>query len=73
MFIDFDVRDKNGVPINIGDTVELFDWGGDHKSLGKTVIAWDSSEGRLSCTPNIVDDAYDFFSKALPRCIKIDI
>ena len=73
MNINVDITDRNGFPISIGDTVELFDWGGDNKSLGIVTVSWDSSEGRVSCTPNIVDDAYDFFTKALPRSVKIGI
>jgi hypothetical protein len=73
MNINVDITDRNGSPINMGDSVELFDWGGAHNSLGIVTVVWDSSEGRISSTPNIVDDAYDFFTKALPRSIKIGI
>ena len=63
--------DKNGNELNIGDIVTLFDWGGDGKQLGIVELIWDDDEGRISSTPCIVEDAYDFWCKALPRCILV--
>lgn len=71
MKIEVEIKDRDGNPIEIGDSVELFDWGGVGRSLGVVEIVWDSTEGRVSSIPDPVQDAYDFWSKALPRCRKV--
>lgn len=71
MKIEVEIKDRDGNPIEIGDSVELFDWGGVGRSLGVVEIVWDSTEGRVSSIPDPVQDACDFWSKALPRCRKV--
>ncbi len=71
MKIEAKMNDRNGIPLNIGDTVELFNWGSGFQSLGMVKLYWDSDEGRVNCNPCIVEDAYDFWTKALPRCQKV--
>lgn len=68
LHIQMQLYDRDGLPIELGDWVELFDWGASKKSLGLTKITWDHSSGRVRGEPDIVEDPYDFFSKALPRC-----
>jgi len=72
MKIEIEKTDRFGKPLEIGDTVELFDWGvgGDQLSLGVVTLIWDVDDGRVSCDPMVVEDAYDFWTKALPRCVK---
>lgn len=70
MQLTINLTDKDNYPIDIGDSVRLFDWGNDKKLLGITQIVWDSNEGRISCNPCLVEDPYDFFTKALPNCRK---
>ncbi len=73
MKIDVKMNDRDGKPLEIGDSVELFDWG--HglavSSLGTAKIIWDYDEGRVSCDPMIVENSYDFWTKALPRSRKL--
>jgi hypothetical protein len=71
MKLDIKVTDKDKNPIEIGDSVELFDWGTCKKSLGFVKIVWCASEGRISSDPCLVEDPYDFFTKALPNCRKV--
>jgi hypothetical protein len=73
MKIDVVIEDRDGTPLEIGDTVELFDWVCVKVSLGTTVISWDPDEGRVSCLPCLIDDANDFWTKALPRCRKVNV
>jgi len=63
--------DFYGKRLEIGDLVELYNWGAGGESLGIVELVWDVDEGRVSCVPLIVEDAYDFWTKALPRCVKI--
>ncbi len=70
MKIEVLMKDKDGNPIEIGDKVELFNWGREERSLGIVEIIWDIDEGRVSCSPTIVEDSYDFWTKALPRSRK---
>ena len=71
MNININLKDRNGNNLELGDEIELYDWGRDAKFLGKAILEWDATEGRISCDPPIVADAYDFFSKAIPRCQKV--
>jgi len=71
MNININLKDRNGNNLELGDEIELYDWGRDAKFLGKAILEWDATEGRISCDPPIVGDAYDFFSKAIPRCQKV--
>jgi len=72
MQIEARMNDRNGTPLNIGDKVELFNWGfRDKESLGIVTLCWDIDEGRVNCDPCIVGDAYDFWTKALPRSQKV--
>ena len=76
MKIEIKKTDRFGKPLEIGDTVELFDWGSTavcQQSLGTATLTWDSHEGRVSSDPVIVEDAYDFWTKALPRCVKANV
>ncbi len=71
MIIDVPVTDRNGTPLRLGDKIELFDWGADPaRSLGVVTLCWDEDEGRITCYPLAVEDAYDFWTKALPRSVK---
>lgn len=76
MVIKVDLKDRNGATLELGDMVELFDWSFYHRtepvSLGIAELRSDKSEGRLSCNPTIVEDAYDFYTKALPICVKVN-
>ena len=65
--------DRNGQSLNIGDTVDLYDWGGGNNKLATVVLIFDDVEGRVSTEPCIVEDPYDFWTKALPRCEKINL
>lgn len=69
--ISVEMTDRNGADIALGDVIELFDWGRNPRSLGTATLIWDDDEGRVSTEPVIVEDAYDFWCKALPRCQKI--
>jgi hypothetical protein len=76
MKIEVEIKDRDGNPIEIGDSVELFDWDGEDRlgvrPLGVVVeVVWDNVEGRVSSIPDPVQDAYEFWSKALPRCRKV--
>ena len=72
MNINLSIKDKDGLELNIGDCVKLYNWGCDKNGLiGEVTIIFDETEGRISCEPLLVQDAYDFISKALPRCEKI--
>ena len=71
MKLDIQVKDSNGFDLHLGDYVELVDWGKGESSLGITEIIWDDKEGRISCRPLLIEDAYDFFTKALPRSRKV--
>jgi hypothetical protein len=68
MQIEVKVNDRNGVPLKIGDLVELH-FG--TRVLGVAKLCWDEGEGRLSSFPCIVEDAHDFFTKVLPRSVKV--
>ncbi len=72
MIIRPEKRDFYGKSLEIGDLVELYDWGAERKSLGIVELVWDVDEGRVSCFPLIIEDAYDFWTKALPCCVKIN-
>ena len=74
MKIEVTVADKNGVPLEIGDKVEIFDWGVKPNTgpLGVVELIWDEDEGRVSCEPLLVEDAHDFWSKVLPGCVKVE-
>jgi hypothetical protein len=72
MKIKICIKDAYNKEINIGDKVELFDWGKSGKLLGIVTVIWDTNEGRISCHPCIVEDPYDFVTKALPRCRKLN-
>ena len=65
--------DRNGQSLNIGDTVDLYDWGGGNNKLATVVLIFDDVEGRVSTEPCIVEDPYDFWTKALSRCEKINL
>ena len=65
--------DRNGQSLNIGDTVDLYDWGGGNNKLATVVLIFDDVEGRVPTEPCIVEDPYDFWTKALPRCEKINL
>ncbi len=71
MKIEVKMKDKDGYDLEIGDKVELFDWGKVKKSLGIVEIIWDVDEGRVSSYPLIVEDNYDFWTKCLPQSKKI--
>lgn len=71
MKIDIEKKDRTGTPLEIGDKVELYDWGRTPNLIGIVEIVWDVDEGRVSCDPTLVEDAYDFWTKALPRCRKV--
>jgi hypothetical protein len=66
-----EITDRNGVSLELGDVVDLLNWGVEGESLGLTQIIWDVDQGRVSCDPLLVEDPYDFWTKALPRCKKV--
>ena len=73
---DLKKKDRNGETLRIGDVVELYDWtesqnGEPPEMLGVVTLIWDDVEGRVSCSPCLVDDPYDFWQKALPHCKKV--
>ena len=74
MKIEIQKTDRFGNSLEIGDLVELFDWGAPphgHKPLGVVTLVWDEDDGRVSCDPLLVEDPHDFWTKALPNCVKI--
>lgn len=74
MKIEIQKTDRFGNSLEIGDQVELFDWGAPshgQKPLGVVTLVWDEDEGRVSCNPVLVEDPHDFWTKALPNCVKI--
>jgi len=72
MKIEIYLNDKNGEPINFGDTIELFNWSiNDKYSLGTAELIWNNDEGRIDTMPSLVDDPYDLVTKCLPNCIKV--
>lgn len=71
MNIQIDKKDREGNQLEIGDKVELFDWGDKYESLGVAELVWDNDDGRVSCDPQMNIDAYDFWTKAIPRCRKV--
>lgn len=71
MKIETPVFDRNGTPLEIGDTLDIYDWGGKCEKIGTAVLSFDEDEGRISTIPVVVEDAYDFWTKALPRSIKV--
>jgi len=71
MKINIDLKDRDGNNLELGDEIELYDWGRNATFLGKATLEWDADEGRISCDPRIIEDAYDFISYAIPRCRKI--
>lgn len=71
MNIQVEVKDRNGNKIHIGDFIEIFDWAKSAKSLGIAQVIFDEDEGRVSCWPVLVEDSYDFWTKALPRSRKV--
>lgn len=70
MQISVTVMDRDGNELNIGDMIQLYDWDGTNKALGFGTIIWDADEGRINTEPCIVEDAHDFWTKAIPRCKK---
>ena len=74
MKIEIQKMDRLGNSLEIGDQVELFDWGAQshrQKQLGVVTLVWDEDDGRVSCDPVLVEDPNDFWTKALPNCVKI--
>jgi hypothetical protein len=71
MNIEFVITDRHGANLEIGDCIEIFNWGKEGESLGQAQLIWDEDEGRVSTTPCIIDDAYDFWKKAIPNCKKL--
>ena len=63
--------DRDGNQLSIGDKIEIYDWGRQTGSIGIVEITLASSEGRISCDPPLVTDAYDFVSKCIPRSKRI--
>ena len=72
MTINFSIKDRNGVEIEIGDKVEIFDWDKSKRSLGFCVICFDPTEGRITSDPVLVEDPYDLITKCLPRSVVIE-
>lgn len=70
MTINVLAQDRNHNNLEIGDTVELFDWGSGI-SLGIVTICFDFKKGCISSDPCIVDDTYDFWTKCLPLYRKL--
>ena len=70
MIIELNITDKDGDELNIGDKIELYDWGVSRDFLGIGELIFCSDEGRLTTKPEIVEDAYDFYTKALKYCKK---
>lgn len=73
MQLSVDMKDRDGNDLKIGDLIHMYDWGGSHDSIGTAQIVWNSDEGRISTEPCLVEDPYDFWTKAIPRCTKINL
>ena len=71
MQINIQKKDRNGTELNIGDTIDLYDWGANGEKLATVKIVFDQDEGRVTTEPCIIDDGYDFWTKALPRSEKV--
>ena len=69
MTINVTKKDRNGVEIQIGSRVRLWNWGcQSHQVLGEAEVVWDNDEGCVAVDPNIISDSYELWTKALPRC-----
>ena len=72
MKIEFDLFDREGAPLNIGDKIEMFNLGRWNKeSIGTGVLMFDMDDGSLRTDPDLVESNYDFFKKVLPHCVKV--
>lgn len=72
MIINFDIFDRKGQSLNIGDRIAVYDWSiHEPKFLGIAKIYFNIDEGRIDIDPPLVNDAYDLVTKALPRCEKL--
>jgi len=70
MKINIELKDRDGNELKLGDKIELFDWGLKQKdSIGIATLSFD--DGRITTIPELVEDHYDFWSKALPGCRKV--
>lgn len=65
--IEETVTDRNGNQIEILDKLRIYDWNDSGRVLGEGRLIFCTNEGRLDTEPRIVEDPYDFFSKALPN------
>jgi hypothetical protein len=74
MQVNINVVDCNGNELEIGDFVDLYDWGynSSNKLLGRVEIIFDDTTGTITCEPDLINDNYDFWSKALPKCKKVE-
>jgi len=72
MNIDIVKTDRNGTNLEIGDFVDLYDWGKDHTLIGRVQLEFDEDEGCVTCNPCMIADQYDFWTKALPNCEKVE-
>ena len=73
MVIEVNKTDRNGNSLNIGDTIDIYDWGKEPVKIATVTLIFDDVEGRISSEPCVVNDAYDFWTMALPRCQKINL
>jgi len=57
--------DVSGNPIFEGQKVNIYNWGhSDKGQLGTGIIVFDGNDGCWQTSPIIVEDQYDFFTKA---------
>ena len=71
MDINITKKDRNGNDLQLGDTVDVYDWGGEGTKIGTAKLTWCNDKGRVCLEPNLVEDPYDLWTKALPRSEKV--
>ena len=68
MVINVEAKDSNGVPLNIGDKVEVFDWcRGEQKLIYTGVVEFDTEDMQLTIQPENgyhEIDQFDLWHKA---------
>jgi hypothetical protein len=71
MNINVEIKDRNGAFLEIGDYVDIYDWGRPYDLIGRAEIYFDTDEGCIALNPQLIEDNYNLVSKALPRSVKV--